>query len=146
MKLLNCAIFLIVRFDSKKPVSYMENKTRLLEALENCSWPIKEKDVILLEGEIKQGEHYIEQAQKLTDEASNSARRASVAHSDDEKASDDDDSPRSPRSSRRRSSSRSSKGRKDSLRSPRETSPMSARSEKSNHSAGSGDKFEVSGM
>ena len=125
-------------------MSYMEHKTHLLEALERCSWPVEERDVILLENEIKHGNHYVDQARKLLSETSLSRRD----DSSDGHASDNCDNDRSPRSSRslrdrQPSSSRSPAG---SPRSPRDQSPKSARSEKSNHSGGSAEKFEVSGM
>lgn len=53
------------RFGSDKPVSFMDNKKKLLNILEELGWPINEADVILLETEIRQGEGYIQQAQDL---------------------------------------------------------------------------------
>ena len=56
-------------FDSDSPVSFVDNKTRLLQALERCAWPVSQRDVILLETEAKQGEAYIQQARELEDAA-----------------------------------------------------------------------------
>ena len=50
-------------------MSFVDHKTKLLQALERSDWPISQRDVVLLENEMKQGEVYIQQAQELEDAA-----------------------------------------------------------------------------
>ena len=38
-----------------------------MEALDRCGWPIKERNITLLEDEIKQARSYIQQADNLQD-------------------------------------------------------------------------------
>ena len=57
------------RLDSDSALPFIENKTRLLQALERSDWPISQKDIVLLENEIKQGESYIQQAKELEEGA-----------------------------------------------------------------------------
>ena len=48
-----------------EPVSFMENRHAVMEALERAGWPVKERDVVLLENEIKMGISYIKQVSCL---------------------------------------------------------------------------------
>ncbi|KAK2176319.1 hypothetical protein NP493_671g01028 [Ridgeia piscesae] len=57
------------QLDSDSALPFIENKTRLLQALERSDWPISQKDIVLLENEIKQGESYIQQAKELEEGA-----------------------------------------------------------------------------
>ena len=44
-----------------EPVSYVDNKSKVMAALERAGWPVKERDIVLLENEIKMGVSYIKQ-------------------------------------------------------------------------------------
>ena len=46
-----------------QPPSFADNRLKIMGALEQAGWPIKERDIVLLENEIKQGESYIQQVQ-----------------------------------------------------------------------------------
>ena len=48
-----------------EPVAFMENRHRVMEALERAGWPVKERDIVLLENEIKLGVSYIKQVSSL---------------------------------------------------------------------------------
>lgn len=52
-------------FDSVEPVSFEDNRVKLMKALDNAGWPIREQDILLLEKEIARGEKYKEQAEDL---------------------------------------------------------------------------------
>lgn len=55
----------VLRFGQAQPVSYVEHKESLLEALGNTSWPVAYEDVMLLEDEILLGLTYLQQAIEL---------------------------------------------------------------------------------
>ncbi|XP_074839385.1 von Willebrand factor A domain-containing protein 3B [Carettochelys insculpta] len=67
------------KFEQEEPVSYMEHKEALLQALENLGWPISYDDVILLEDEILTGLTYIQQASDLQEAAKLKIERTSVS-------------------------------------------------------------------
>ena len=48
-------------------MSYITNRSRLDKALDEAGWPVQERDVVLLESEIRQAQIYIKQAQDLLD-------------------------------------------------------------------------------
>ena len=50
-----------------EPLSFMENRRQVMEALERAGWPVKERDVVLLENEIKLGISYIKQVSGHSD-------------------------------------------------------------------------------
>ena len=75
----------IYSFESEEPVSFMENRKDMINALDRCSWPIREQDIIRLEDEIKQGCTYIQQAKSLREMAENGGK------SDDEGGLTSDD-------------------------------------------------------
>ncbi|ELT91033.1 hypothetical protein CAPTEDRAFT_168755 [Capitella teleta] len=52
-------------FQSSVPISFLDNKLALMQALDRCDWPIREQDVVLLETEIRQAEVYLQQANDL---------------------------------------------------------------------------------
>ncbi|XP_075708714.1 von Willebrand factor A domain-containing protein 3B isoform X2 [Rhinoderma darwinii] len=54
-------------FDSDVPISYLENKEALLQALDRQGWPVSAEDVMLLEDEIQAGKTYFQQALDLQD-------------------------------------------------------------------------------
>ncbi|XP_053311966.1 von Willebrand factor A domain-containing protein 3B [Spea bombifrons] len=53
------------KFESDTPISYLENKEALLQALDRLGWPIPLDDVMLLEEEIEAGKRYLQQASDL---------------------------------------------------------------------------------
>ncbi|XP_063809397.1 von Willebrand factor A domain-containing protein 3B isoform X2 [Pseudophryne corroboree] len=53
------------KFDSDVPVSYMEYKEALMQALDRLGWPVSPEDVMLLEDQILAGKTYIQQASDL---------------------------------------------------------------------------------
>nr|XP_060625780.1 von Willebrand factor A domain-containing protein 3B [Anolis sagrei ordinatus] len=53
------------KFEQDQPVSYVDRKESLLEALGNAGWPIAYEDVMLLEEEILIGLTYLQQAIEL---------------------------------------------------------------------------------
>lgn len=57
--------FFSFSFDSVEPVSFEDNRVKLMKALDNAGWPIREQDILLLEKEIARGEKYKEQAEDL---------------------------------------------------------------------------------
>lgn len=57
--------FFSFSFDSVEPVSFEDNRVKLMKALDNAGWPIREQDILLLEKEITRGEKYKEQAEDL---------------------------------------------------------------------------------
>ncbi|CAM5078178.1 unnamed protein product [Natator depressus] len=68
------------KFEQEEPVSYMEHKEALLQALENLGWPVSYDDVTLLEDEILAGLTYIQQASDLQEAAKKEIQRTSVSH------------------------------------------------------------------
>lgn len=52
-------------FDSDVPISYLDNKEALLQALDRLGWPVSAEDVMLLEDEIQAGKTYFQQALDL---------------------------------------------------------------------------------
>ncbi|KAG9492315.1 hypothetical protein GDO78_000694 [Eleutherodactylus coqui] len=52
-------------FNSDVPISYLDNKEALLQALDRLGWPISPEDVMLLEDEIQAGKTYLQQALDL---------------------------------------------------------------------------------
>ncbi|XP_054831013.1 von Willebrand factor A domain-containing protein 3B [Eublepharis macularius] len=62
------------------PVSYLENKESLLQALEQLNWPITYEDVKLLEDELLTGLSYIDQASELQEASKEEARRICPFH------------------------------------------------------------------
>lgn len=109
-----------------EPVSFEDNRLKLMRALDNAGWPIRERDILLLEKEIERGEKYKEQAEDLR-RASDPNRQESF---DDlmrnrSPLSSRSSSSRSSRSSSRHSSrsSRSRRSRSESPRSPRSRTP-----------------------
>ncbi|XP_073520664.1 von Willebrand factor A domain-containing protein 3B isoform X2 [Phyllobates terribilis] len=52
-------------FDSDVPISYLDNKEALLQALDRLGWPVSADDVMLLEEEIQAGKTYLQQALDL---------------------------------------------------------------------------------
>ena len=76
------------RFDSDIPVSYVDNRVKLEEALTRCGWPVSEKDIQLLEREIKQAETYIRQAQDLQQAAKDGGKN--LGETEDSKDEDEE--------------------------------------------------------
>ncbi|EMP32473.1 von Willebrand factor A domain-containing protein 3B [Chelonia mydas] len=70
----------LCRFEQEEPVSYMEHKEALLQALENLGWPVSYDDVTLLEDEILAGLTYIQQASDLQEAAKKEIQRTSESH------------------------------------------------------------------
>ncbi|XP_006137480.3 von Willebrand factor A domain-containing protein 3B isoform X1 [Pelodiscus sinensis] len=68
------------KFEQEQPVSYMEHKEALLQALENVGWPVSYDDVILLEDEILAGLTYLQQASDLQEAAKRKIQRTSESH------------------------------------------------------------------
>ncbi|XP_056411889.1 von Willebrand factor A domain-containing protein 3B isoform X2 [Hyla sarda] len=52
-------------FNSDVPISYLDNKEALLQALDRLGWPISAEDVMLLEDELQAGKTYLQQALDL---------------------------------------------------------------------------------
>uniref|UniRef100_A0A8C4VM80 Uncharacterized protein n=1 Tax=Gopherus evgoodei TaxID=1825980 RepID=A0A8C4VM80_9SAUR len=65
------------KFEQEEPVSYMEHKEALLQALENLGWPVSYDDVTLLEDEILAGLTYIQQASDLQEATKKEIQRTS---------------------------------------------------------------------
>lgn len=65
------------KFDSDVPVSYLENKEALLQALDRLGWPISPEDVMLLEDEILAGKTYLQQATDLQEASKNISKAQS---------------------------------------------------------------------
>ncbi|XP_062831442.1 von Willebrand factor A domain-containing protein 3B isoform X2 [Anolis carolinensis] len=63
------------KFEQGKPVSYVDHKESLLEALENAGWPITYEDVMLLEEEILIGLTYLQQAIELQEASREETQR-----------------------------------------------------------------------
>ncbi|CAI5772132.1 DUF4537 domain-containing protein [Podarcis lilfordi] len=63
------------KFEQNKPVSYIERKESLLQALENASWPISYEEVMLLEDEILTGLTYEQQAIELKEASKEEPQR-----------------------------------------------------------------------
>uniref|UniRef100_A0A8C0GEI0 Uncharacterized protein n=1 Tax=Chelonoidis abingdonii TaxID=106734 RepID=A0A8C0GEI0_CHEAB len=68
------------KFEQEEPVSYMEHKEALLQALENLGWPVSCGDVTLLEDEILAGLTYIQQASDLQEAAKKEIQRTSASY------------------------------------------------------------------
>ncbi|XP_060119469.1 von Willebrand factor A domain-containing protein 3B-like [Heteronotia binoei] len=68
------------KYGQDHPVSYMENKETLLQALEKLKWPITYEDVTLLEDEILTGLTYIEQASELQQASKEEAQKICRFH------------------------------------------------------------------
>lgn len=68
------------RFDSDKPVSFENNREKLLMLLKEADWPVAEEDISQLEQEISKGEKYVSQSKTL--------RKASGENVDDEDEED----------------------------------------------------------
>ncbi|XP_043347253.1 von Willebrand factor A domain-containing protein 3B isoform X2 [Dermochelys coriacea] len=68
------------KFEQEEPVSYMEHKEALLQALENLGWPVSYDDVTLLEDEILAGLTYIQQASDLQEAAKKEIQRTSASY------------------------------------------------------------------
>lgn len=67
-------LILSARFDSDVPVSYLENKEALLQALDRLGWPVSAEDVMLLEDEIVAGKTYLQQATDLQEASNNNSK------------------------------------------------------------------------
>ncbi|XP_018418316.1 PREDICTED: von Willebrand factor A domain-containing protein 3B [Nanorana parkeri] len=65
------------KFDSDVPVSYLENKEALLQALDRLGWPVSAEDVMLLEDEIVTGKTYLQQATDLQEASKNNSKEQS---------------------------------------------------------------------
>ncbi|XP_042316665.1 von Willebrand factor A domain-containing protein 3B isoform X2 [Sceloporus undulatus] len=63
------------KFEQDEPVSYVDRKESLLEALANAGWPIAYEDVMLLEDEILTGLTYIHQATELQEASKEEPQR-----------------------------------------------------------------------
>ncbi|XP_071991810.1 von Willebrand factor A domain-containing protein 3B isoform X2 [Engystomops pustulosus] len=61
------------KFVSDVPISYLDNKESLLQALDRLGWPISADDVMLLEDEIQAGKTYLQQALDLQETNKKSA-------------------------------------------------------------------------
>lgn len=61
------------RFESEDPVDFAENRQKILDALDEAGWPIKEQDIYLLEEEIKRGNKFIQQSKDLRKAANEKA-------------------------------------------------------------------------
>ena len=59
-------------------VDFSDHREELLKILEAASWPIRERDIVLLEKEIRQAEAYIEQAEHLIEESQKKAEDSDV--------------------------------------------------------------------
>ena len=57
--------FFLYRFDSDKPVSFEDNRTKILLQLEDANWPVREQDVTLLANEIARAEKFLNQSRAL---------------------------------------------------------------------------------
>ena len=55
----------MLRFASEGPVSFMEHRAQLLEALDRDGAPLHPRDIHLLENEIRRAHQYMEQAERL---------------------------------------------------------------------------------
>ena len=75
----------------------MENRTKLMQALDKSGWRIREQDILLLESEIKQAQIYIRQAQDLMDSAGRNEDNASVVSERSQGKSEVDSPPLSSR-------------------------------------------------
>ncbi|XP_013387557.1 von Willebrand factor A domain-containing protein 3B [Lingula anatina] len=109
------------QFGSTEPISFEDNKLALLQALERCGWPVKESDILAMEGEISQGRKYLLQSEGL--------RKASEKHGHigcSEKSESENDDASSVASSPRSMSSKGSKSSKGS-RSPKGSQTKSPR-------------------
>ncbi|XP_077152982.1 von Willebrand factor A domain-containing protein 3B isoform X2 [Ranitomeya variabilis] len=58
-------------FDSDIPISYLDNREALLQALDRLGWPVSADDVMLLEEEIRAGKTYFQQALDLQETTKN---------------------------------------------------------------------------
>ncbi|XP_077199562.1 von Willebrand factor A domain-containing protein 3B isoform X2 [Paroedura picta] len=68
------------KYGQDHPVSYLENKESLLQALEKLNWPITYEDVKLLEDEILTGLTYMEQASELQKASKEEAQKICPFH------------------------------------------------------------------
>jgi hypothetical protein len=46
-------------------VDFLDHKLAMMQALDRCGWPLSERDITLLESEIRQAEVYLQQADDL---------------------------------------------------------------------------------
>ena len=72
------------RFDTDGPVSFVDNKLALMQALDRCGWPLRERDITLLEEELELGNKYLQQSRDLQKVGKNANTK-----SDDEDAYED---------------------------------------------------------
>ncbi len=87
------------RFGSQKPVSFSENRDALMHALDRAGWPgVTERDIVLLEGEIRMAQENIERAYALQKAARNEVRANDDGDDDDDDDDDGRESNRTPRS------------------------------------------------
>ena len=56
--------------DIEGPVSFINNRSWFMKALQEANWPCSEHDIILLEEEIARGEKYLQQSKDLRKAAS----------------------------------------------------------------------------
>ena len=56
---------LLFRFDSGGPISFEENRSKILLHLEDANWPVREQDVTLLANEIARAEKFMHQSRAL---------------------------------------------------------------------------------
>jgi len=71
-KVLSCFRF----GDKDQPVSFFNNRSWFIKALEEAQWPIREQDILLLEDEIIKAESFRQQSKDL--------RKASSGNPDDD--------------------------------------------------------------
>ena len=55
----------LFRFASDAPVSFVDNRRELMEALDRDGAPLRPRDIHLLEDEIQRAQQYVEQAERL---------------------------------------------------------------------------------
>ncbi len=62
------------------PVSFLDDKVKVTEALERANWPVTERDVALLENEINLGFSYIKQVSGVLLTPAENKRELVAAH------------------------------------------------------------------
>nr|XP_006818317.1 PREDICTED: von Willebrand factor A domain-containing protein 3B-like [Saccoglossus kowalevskii] len=64
--------------ENSGPVSFMDNKLELMQALDRLGWPLREDDILLLQEEIEQAYKYLQQSKDLRRAAERKSSLSSI--------------------------------------------------------------------